>query len=229
MDPVQIDGALKFAHEHSWVVLSSIIVWGLVRVSKDDRAVKWFPVEIAPLWRSWAALILGMAAAVIHKLWTHGPWPEVVPGGFSIGVLATYGHEIVIESLRKGRDIGVKKDDAPPPPPPKPPISIKPPSPTINVIGQMLGLSIFLAGAVMLVLVTIELVSCKVPAVPIDDVGPLVMNAGACRAKGMAIIADGGTCDEKRERLGELVRTDPDCIGLYADAGPVLHCKGDER
>lgn len=122
-----IDGVVQLAAAHSWVPMAAAVAWVLVRISKDDRAVRWFRVEIDPRWRAWASAILGLVFGVLHKLATGGTWGEAIVGGLVAGNGATVGHELIVESIRKGRDIGMAKEDAPPAPPPQPIISIKPP------------------------------------------------------------------------------------------------------
>lgn len=62
------------------------------------------------------------------------------------------------------------------------------------------------------------------PSAPAEEADVLLVNATLCRMKGNSVIAGRGSCEEKRERLAELVAYDADCIGLFRDAGPVITC-----
>lgn len=126
-----IDTAIRLAREHSWVPLAAVVVGIFVRLAKDDRVVRWFPLAIPPRWRAIIALSLGLTAGVLEALRGGDTWGSAIVGGVMAGVLPIAGHEIVVQGLRGGRDIGQPKATGPgstPPPPMGPPISIKPPA-----------------------------------------------------------------------------------------------------
>jgi hypothetical protein len=52
----------------------------------------------------------------------------------------------------------------------------------------------------------------------------LLQASVACHQKGLALVDQGGTCQEKLDRLEQLVKTDPDCQRTYRDAGTGLYC-----
>lgn len=233
-----IDTALELMNGHSWIAIALLFVGAAVRVMKDDRAVRWCRIEIAPRYRVWAALALGMLLGILHKLVLGGTWGEAMVGGFVAGGGSTWLHELVVESIRKGRDIGMSKADAPPPPPPAPPISIKPPAgvvitdsgpPTLRLRGDVLfgwiGLALAIAIEASFIYAGIVLTNCKSLPPAVDEGAVLTVNAGECRRKALATIAKGGTCELKRARLDELMKYDAACVGLYADAGPIFHCR----
>lgn len=133
-----IDNVVALARAHSWVPLVAVIVAVLIRLAKSDNAVRWFPILVQPRWRPWLSLALGVTGGVVEKLASGGTWGEAIAGGLAAGLLPITGHELVVESLRNGRDVGVAKATPPPPGPPTPlmfpppsrpppPISWKPP------------------------------------------------------------------------------------------------------
>jgi len=65
----------------AWIPVASIIVGGLVRLAKTDTWVSWFPVNLQPKVRPWAALVLGFASGVIAHLASSGTWAEAMAGG----------------------------------------------------------------------------------------------------------------------------------------------------
>lgn len=191
-----------------WVPIATLIVASLIRLAKSDRAVAWFPVAVSPKWRAWAALLLGVVLGVLQKLALGGSWVDAVGGGLSAGIAAITGHELVVESLRNGRDIGAPKPAPLAPgtlrPPSPPPISLKPPP---------------LPPLAMLALVALA-VGCGPRPAPLEQSGELVVTANACRTKGLDVMRRGGTCQQKRSRLLEMAENDPDCVGLFGDGGP---------
>ena len=138
MTETEIDALIQLARGHDWIALAAVFAGLLIRLSKSDRFVAWFPIAIAPRWRAWAALVLGVAYGALRALVTGSRWPGAIAGGLTAGFLAITGHELVVEGLRKGRDVGVAKPPPPPPgtiPPPSPKaISLKPPPMTITII-----------------------------------------------------------------------------------------------
>lgn len=220
MDPTlakDIDTVLSLVRGHNWIAIAAILDGLLIRLSKDDRYVRFFPVAIAPKWRPWFALAVGVVeGCVAIKLLSHGAWSEAIFGGFSAGVTAITGHELVVESLRGGRDLFVPKAPPPPPgstPPPAPkPISIKPPANVTIITDSSAKLVALFAAAVVLL-------SCQVPEPVV-----LLLRSDSCDQKARAAKGDAGTCDEKRARMEAVLHTDPACVDLYGDATPELVC-----
>jgi hypothetical protein len=189
-----------------WVPIATLIVGSLIRLAKSDRAVAWFPVAISPRWRAWIALGLGVVLGVLQKLALGGSWVEAIGGGLSAGIAAITGHELIVESLRDGRDIGEAKRPPLAPgtlrPPTAPPISLKPPP---------------LPPLAMLALV---LLGCGPSPSTLKQSRELEATSNACRERGLEVMRRGGTCQQKRSRLLQMAETDPDCVGLFGDAGP---------
>jgi hypothetical protein len=247
MNESDIDSAIQLARGHDWIPLSALAVGALVRLAKSDQAVKFFPVAIAPLWRSWAAVILGVLFGVVHRLAAGGTWGEAIVGGVAVGITAISGHELIVESIRKGRDIGIAKQPPPPPgslPPPQKPLSIKPPAQQVTILemppppGPM-TLSVLknntffncalarrdetrargqLIALALIGLMT--LIGCRPIVAEAEQAHDLTVGEVACRAKGVSIARGGGTCAQRRAALQHLAAYDPDCLVLYGDAGP---------
>jgi hypothetical protein len=111
---VEVDEAVSLAHGHAWIPLASLIINVLLRLSKTDAAVDWFPVSIRPRVRPVAALVLGVASGVLAGL-VGGSWFSAIVGGIVAGMMAITTHDVVVESIRKGRDIFVPKRPEPAP------------------------------------------------------------------------------------------------------------------
>jgi hypothetical protein len=220
-----LSAAVALAKSHNWIPLTAVVVAALIRVAKSDRAVAWFPVAVSPRWRAWAALLLGVALGVLQKLATGGTWLEAIVGGLVAGQVAISGHELVVEGLRKGRDIGVAKEPPPPPgtvPPPPKPLSLKPPPVSLPPSSLESLRPPPLPPVRFAVLALVCAGSCVPPAdaAYVEQARDLTAASIACRAKGLATIRRGGTCDEKRKRLEQLDEFDPDCLAVASDGGP---------
>jgi len=95
---------------HWWTVPLAAVVWTLVRLLKDDAAVKWFPGSIDPKYRVWAALALGLIGGVLDKAIADGGWDNALGGGVAAGLFAIAA-QAGIMSMRNGREIGESKAD----------------------------------------------------------------------------------------------------------------------
>lgn len=98
--------------------LCAVIVIFLIRFTKED--VPPFGLVIPRRWRPALAFALGLAASVI-RLWLTGkPFVaslnEVVAGALAVGGGAIGGYELLIKSLRGGRDLFERVPDLPPGP-----------------------------------------------------------------------------------------------------------------
>lgn len=107
---MDIDQFVALIQSHAWIPLASIAIGFAVRLVKSDAAVAWFPVAIPPQVRSWLALGLGLVAGVLDKVVAGSSWSVALMGGIAAAITAISGHELVIESLRGGREIGEAKD-----------------------------------------------------------------------------------------------------------------------
>lgn len=100
---------VDLAGKHMWIPLASVVIGVLVRLLKDDSFVRWFPVTIAPKYRSWAALGLGVVGGVLAKVIGGETWLIAIAGGIGAALTAITGHDVVIESIRNGREFGEPK------------------------------------------------------------------------------------------------------------------------
>lgn len=117
MDPEALTNLLALVNAHKWVAVASIVVGLLVRMTKDDPIVAWFPVAIPARYRPLIAFGLGMISGALQKLAEGIDWPTALVGGAVSAALAMSAHAVVISSLRNGRELGEAK-----PGPAKPPL-----------------------------------------------------------------------------------------------------------
>ena len=118
---------------HKWIPLAAIVIGLVVRLLKSDTKI---PITIPPAWRSRIALLLGVAAGVLERVANSGTsWGQAIFEGLVAAMLAITGHNVLIDSLRGGREFVIpgliipgaapspgKPPSIPPGKPPTPPV-----------------------------------------------------------------------------------------------------------
>jgi len=95
---------------HWWVIPTAAIVWTIVRLLKDDVAVKWFPASIDPKYRVWLALLLGLIGGVLDEAIAKGGWDNALGGGLAAALFAI-STQAGILSITGGREVGQSKSE----------------------------------------------------------------------------------------------------------------------
>jgi hypothetical protein len=111
MDPTQ--DIVTLVENKAWIPLAAIVIGLVVRLTKSDRFAAWFPINVPPQYRAALALALGAVAGVISEFAKSGNWKSAIVGALLAGLMPIAAHDIVVEGVRKGRDIGEPK--RPPP------------------------------------------------------------------------------------------------------------------
>lgn len=105
----QIQPAIDAVKTKSWVLLGSIIVGALIRLTKPD--VTWLP-NIDAKKRAYAAFALGIAGGVLEAVLKKHAWPDAILNGLIMAAIAVAGHQVIVEGARGGREIGAPKSDS---------------------------------------------------------------------------------------------------------------------
>lgn len=129
MNPDQL---AELIGQKKWVAVVAIAIALIVRLLKSDTTI---PIDIPPRLRVWLALGLGAASGAIDKLVEAGDttWTTALVSGLSAAAVAILSHNIVIGSVRDGKEFvvpGLTKENTPPGPG-KPPSISPPPLPAI--------------------------------------------------------------------------------------------------
>jgi len=101
-----INTTVQLANENKWWAVAALAIGFAIRALKSDRV----PFDIPPKWRPWLAMALGMAAGVVDKIEAGAPWKNALTGGFVAGLAAISGHQLFVESVRGGRELGESKE-----------------------------------------------------------------------------------------------------------------------
>lgn len=116
------DDLFAFAAAHNWsavfLAVASVLLWVVVRLSKDDAWPPWFsiPSRLRPL----LAIGLGAAAGALYKAAADGvSWKQGLWLGVSAGVGAVLIQVFGVDVLRGGKEMPIPKSLSirPPPPP----------------------------------------------------------------------------------------------------------------
>ncbi|WP_394844032.1 DUF4231 domain-containing protein [Pendulispora brunnea] len=107
-----LDELLTLAAQGKWIVVGAIVIGAIVRLLKSDTPLPTVPSQ----WRPWLALGLGAVAGILQAVAAGTPWQKALIDGLVSALTAIAGHDLLIESLRGGREIG--SDRAPVPAPP---------------------------------------------------------------------------------------------------------------
>lgn len=103
MDPQQL---IDLVTQKKWIAIAALVIGFVVRLLKSDTKI---PVDIPPRYRVWLALALGGAAGALDKLVGQEgvTWTAALVQGLLAAVLAIVGHNVVIDSLRGGKELPV--------------------------------------------------------------------------------------------------------------------------
>jgi hypothetical protein len=108
---------------HAWPLVAALVIGFLVRIGKDDvSSLPTIPKRFRPL----VALGLGLVSGACDAIVRGTPWKQALGMGLVSSFLAMGGHDVIIEAIRGGKEVGAKPDDSerdtePPGPPPSMP------------------------------------------------------------------------------------------------------------
>lgn len=136
---------LALVSQHKWVPLAALVIGIIVRLLKSDTKI---PIDIPPRLRVWLALALGAGSAVLEAVTTGLSWKESILNGLLSTGLAVLGQNVVIDSVRNGKEFNlpglIKPGVSPSPdaPPTLPPAKYTPPNipPGLSALVVVLGI-----------------------------------------------------------------------------------------
>jgi hypothetical protein len=109
---------LDLALQHKWPALAAAAIGLLVRLLKSP-AVPYPLSEIPAKARPLVALLLGLVSGVLEHVASGTPWPVALANGATSAAFAVLSHDVVVEYLRGGKELGRKpaeseRDTVPP-------------------------------------------------------------------------------------------------------------------
>lgn len=92
------------ANAGQWILVAALAIGILVRLVKSDNK---FPIDIPPRLRVWLALGLGVISGILMKVASGMTWKASIVAGLASSVTAILGQNVVIDSIRGGKEIPV--------------------------------------------------------------------------------------------------------------------------
>jgi hypothetical protein len=158
---------------HQYALFAALVVGGLVRLTKNDTTL---PVDVPPQWRKALALALSLAAAALEKYALHADWKKALFDGALAWFAAEWGHHLVVDQLRGGRELPIPGLMVPGSRPgPRKPVTLPPDAPPSgpSIMPPPLGVFVVVcAGA----LTCLHLTGCT----KVLKVADLVLDKAAC-------------------------------------------------
>ncbi len=205
---------------HKWLLLAATLIGVGVRLTKPD--VRWVP-NVPARWRPLVAAGLGVLTSCADKIVAGGPWQDALKFGLGAMAAAMLSHTFAIEVARNGTEILEKKPQERKPG--------EPPSdgPTGNgqdILAEDLSAQAVIvppaprtppkSGFYGLYLVTFALAcSADVPKAKTATADVLACVEHANRE--IRAMRWAG-CSLTRDRVIEVLRTDPSCVGVHVEA-----------
>lgn len=132
--PVPIDSFVAALRSHAYALAAAIGIGFVVSLTKTGWLSTWLAERIPATARPWVAVVLGAVSFTCGAIIAGTDWRTAVMQGIEAGVLAVFGHQVVVQGLRKGAELlpqTAKLTAAHGPPvtvEPPPPIAARPPS-----------------------------------------------------------------------------------------------------
>lgn len=114
MDEDQIMQLVALVNAHAWLPVSAIIVGAVVRLLKTDMAnfylAQYFGLPPIPKkYLPWLAIGLGFVSAILDAKVAGKPVSVALIEGIGSAFVAVTGHQVVVESIRDGKEPFGKK------------------------------------------------------------------------------------------------------------------------
>jgi hypothetical protein len=108
-----------------WVLAGAFFVLGVVALLKQGYVSTWLASKLPSAAVPYLAVVLGVLGTAASSVISGKPLLQAIISGFQSGVTAVFLHEVIVEGLRKGKELIPSRlpspSSAPPASPPAPP------------------------------------------------------------------------------------------------------------
>ena len=102
---MDLSALLSAIASKQWVVAGALIVGALVAAAKQGWLSTWLAHHLPPAVLPYLAVSLGALGLASAEVLAGKPLAQALLDGVSSGILAVFGHEVCIESLRGGKEL----------------------------------------------------------------------------------------------------------------------------
>lgn len=131
MDLTVVTQLIALIQSHQWVPLTALVIGLVIRLLKDDTILPTIPSPV----RKWGALGLGALAGIVRAMVGGMPLVPALLAGLAAALTAMAGHDVIVEGMRRGKEIAMPKF-----------LLRKPPDGPGSVTTRISGLLIFIVG-----------------------------------------------------------------------------------
>lgn len=96
---------------HQWVLFGALVIGLFVALVKQGQLGTWLQAKMPPRFIPFFAPCIGALGLTSSEVIAGKPWQGAVVDGINAGILAVFGHQLIIEGMRNGKEL--VKDKAP--------------------------------------------------------------------------------------------------------------------
>jgi hypothetical protein len=88
-----------------WILVGAILVGGLIALLKQGWAGAWFAKVLPPAAIPYVAVVLGAVGLSAAEVIAGKPFAQALIDGIQAGITSVFGHELLVEGIRSGKEI----------------------------------------------------------------------------------------------------------------------------
>jgi hypothetical protein len=111
---MDLNALISALHGNQWILAGALVVGGVVALAKQGWLSAWLAKKLPPPALPYFAVALGAVGLSATEVATGKPVGPAIIDGIQAGILAVFGHDAVIESVRGGKEIVPEKTPKPP-------------------------------------------------------------------------------------------------------------------
>lgn len=94
---------------NQWVLAGALVVGGVVALLKQGWAGPWIAKKLPPAALPYLAVALGAVGLSATEVIAGKPVGAALVDGIQAGILAVFGHEVLVEGMRSGKELVPEK------------------------------------------------------------------------------------------------------------------------
>jgi hypothetical protein len=90
---------------HQWVLFGALIVGGLIAFAKQGWFSTWIQSKLPASDIPYYAVVIGVLTMMVTDIETGKTWQQAILDGFFAATTAVFGHQLLIEGVRGGKEV----------------------------------------------------------------------------------------------------------------------------